>query len=769
MEQTTILQRKRKNSLNDPRILDLIALLALALAAFRLLAAVPGVYEIGLADEARYLFQGSHLLRDGLPSPQWSPLYAVWYFLVQTLLRISHGAQLYLTSFALLSALNPLAIYIYLRRLMVKPVIALPVSFLFLVSFSNLEIMPYPGKFALVLLLGFLILSTFGSERARWTSVILGLLLTSYVRPEYYTSFLLAVAILGLYALVAIKRRGRSEWRRWWPNAVLIALIALVLFAVVGNPLAGGRSLTAFRQHFALNYVNANEIDIDPWANFVALSTEAFGDADSIGASMLANPQMFLMHLLRNAPLYLKRLVQIALMPTMRPWLVSARSAQAVTILMAALAGVALLLAIGMNFVQARKRTWGCARWVPPAFCSRPNGPNTGRLAFVTLVVMATTTVSALLIYPRDHYLQLPAVLMTLLASVFVSNTLDLAASVRLPAVWRPAGLLAVAAACFVMTPNLSTGFLWAPVAKGEIRRDIFETVQLVQDMDITVPTTVLVPNRWGYSFNAYLDDHLAVLPPTEKTAGFEQFLTNRSLGVVIWPERVAADPLFKDDREFAAFMGDLGGYGFVAVPVPLSRGERTVLVRRDLLDPAYSAPVPSGAVPTQATATPTQAPAPTPQGDHNAQLAQAEKLAAAGQFEQAIVILRSLADTMPGDRGVQMALARTLAASGAGDEAIMQYRLINERWPDFPWAYVQQGQLLFNLGKTDEAIAALENAVQVAPDQADTHFVLGGIYKRTGRRDEAIVQFQLGLAIDPNRAAAIRDLDELMAAPSEP
>jgi hypothetical protein len=588
MEQTTFLDPQRKNSLNHSLILDLVALLALAVTAYRLLAAVPDRYEIGLADEARYLYQGIHLLRDGLPSPQWSPLYAVWYFLVESLLRISDRAQLYLLSFAVLSALNPLLIYIYLRRLLVKPVIALPVAFLFLVSFSNLEIIPYPGKFALLLLLSFLILSTFGSERVRWTLAILGLLLISYVRPEYYVSFLLAIASLGLCAVIRIWRHDRIGWRRWWPGALFIAVIIFGLFVVIGNPLAGGRSLTAFKQHFALNYVAINNIDIDPWMNFVALSNEAFGRADSIGQAMLANPQMFLAHFQRNAALYTKRLIEISLVPYMRPWLVPAQSAQIVTILVTSLAGVALFLALLMNLVQARRRTWACMRWVPPAFCDRPNVPDTSRLAFVTLVVMFTTTVSALLIYPRDHYLQLPAVLLTMLASVFVSNSLDLVVGSRLPLTWRYVSLLAVAIACFVVTPSLSTGFLWSPIKKGEPRRDIFETVQLVQSMGIDAPTTVLVPNRWGYSFNAYLDDHLAVLPPTEKTGGFAQFLTDRSLGLVIWPERVAVDPLFADDLEFASFTGDLSSYDFVAVPVPRSRGERTVLVRRDLLDPGY-------------------------------------------------------------------------------------------------------------------------------------------------------------------------------------
>jgi tetratricopeptide (TPR) repeat protein len=285
--------------------------------------------------------------------------------------------------------------------------------------------------------------------------------------------------------------------------------------------------------------------------------------------------------------------------------------------------------------------------------------------------------------------------------------------------------------------------------------------------MNIAVPATVLVPNRWGYSFNAYLDDYLAIVPPTEKTTGFEQFLTDKSLGIVIWPERVAADPLFTDDAEFASFIGNLANYSFITVPVPKSRGELTVLVRQDLLDPGYRTGIQSDAASTSAASAPS--PASNPQTDRNAQLAQAEVLAAAGQFDEATGILRSLVDAMPSDRNGQMALARALVASGANSEAITQYRLINERWPDFPWAYVQLGQLLFKLGETNEGIALLKKAVQVAPDQADTHFVLGGMYKRTGQREAAIAQFQRGLAIDPTRAAAQRDLEELMAAPKEP
>ena len=139
-----------------------IGIIVLVLAAVRLFGSTPYAMDLKLADEAKYLYDGVHLLELGRLDPQWSPLYAVWYFGLMKLLGIHDTVQLFYTSYILLSTLIPLAVFIYLSRLQVKPAIALIAALLVLLSISNLMVFPYPGKAAILALLVFLILSTLG-------------------------------------------------------------------------------------------------------------------------------------------------------------------------------------------------------------------------------------------------------------------------------------------------------------------------------------------------------------------------------------------------------------------------------------------------------------------------------------------------------------------------------------------------------------------------------------------------------------------------------
>ena len=140
--------------------IDLIGFAIIALIALKLMVWVDRAVDLTIADEARYLYQGVKLLEVGFPSPQWAPLYSIWYFLLNAVLPASGNIQLYYASFVLLSTAIPLMIYGYLRQVAVAPIVALLGALFFLVSYSNLNIRPYPAKFAQFWVLIFLLAST---------------------------------------------------------------------------------------------------------------------------------------------------------------------------------------------------------------------------------------------------------------------------------------------------------------------------------------------------------------------------------------------------------------------------------------------------------------------------------------------------------------------------------------------------------------------------------------------------------------------------------
>ena len=250
------------------------------------------------------------LLQVGFPSPQWAPLYSIWYFLLNAVLPAGGNIQLYYASFILLSTAIPLMIYGYLRRVAVTPIVALLGALFFLVSYSNLNIRPYPAKFAQFWVLIFLLASTFVPRRWHAMLLLIALLTLGFIRPEYALSFVLSVVLAVVIVLIKVWKQGLGALKGIWLQSLLVAGLAVTLVMVLGNPLAGGRNLVAFKQHVALNYTATSDGDTNPWGNEDVIAKQLFGDFTSIPQAARNNPQAFIRHLWINARTYPVNLAQ---------------------------------------------------------------------------------------------------------------------------------------------------------------------------------------------------------------------------------------------------------------------------------------------------------------------------------------------------------------------------------------------------------------------------------------------------------------------------
>ena len=188
------------------RSADLILTFFLAISSLKLVNLYENVVDLGLCGESSYLQNGVELIKRGLPSSQYSPLYSVWYFLLSRL--PVNNLQLYYLNYKALIFLTTILIYIYSRRLKVMPQVSAVVSFLYLISGIHL-VNYYVGYFALLVLLLFLIFTTFAESR-EWFYCVLGtgFLVVSFVKPEYFVAFSVNVSLWTVFYALFTESAG---------------------------------------------------------------------------------------------------------------------------------------------------------------------------------------------------------------------------------------------------------------------------------------------------------------------------------------------------------------------------------------------------------------------------------------------------------------------------------------------------------------------------------------------------------------------------------
>ena len=114
-----------------------------------------------------------------------------------------------------------------------------------------------------------------------------------FVRPELFLSWIIAVffsIIVGFKS--PIKNRLIDMLVGFCP----ITLLTLIF----GVPVTGGRSLVAFGQHYAVHYVKAHNLNVDPWNNWHQIFSIDFNGATGILSAAIINPAAFFNHIFNN-------------------------------------------------------------------------------------------------------------------------------------------------------------------------------------------------------------------------------------------------------------------------------------------------------------------------------------------------------------------------------------------------------------------------------------------------------------------------------------
>ncbi len=195
-------------------------------------------------------------------------------------------------------------------------------------------------------------------------------------------------------------------------------------------------------------------------------------------------------------------------------------------------------------------------------------------------VLVVTTTASALLVYPREHYL-LPLALLGLAA--LAATARDLALSARLHSIARGALIPTMAVLLVVLPTRHPSPPPWLSLFHSQEppppAYETLRTVEVLRGLGLRGHVNILEPD---HSRGVYAELDFTRVAQWDKTAPFWPFLHDRQVHVIILNRRLRGDPRFAEDPEFRAFdrgEGPLEDFERIAV----SGTDVAIMIRRSV------------------------------------------------------------------------------------------------------------------------------------------------------------------------------------------
>jgi len=355
-------------------------------------------------------------------------------------------------------------------------------------------------------------------------------LVCSYIRPEFYVSFLCGTAL----AMGWIWKERNTE-KRWWVSLGSFAVASLVLHLLFGNPLIGGddsRSAVAFQQHFIVNYSAWNhqpepstiESQLKLFHDVLGKDVETFGDA------VKKQPAWAFKHVFTNIThsltANLNNLVDTFYQTLLRGWYSRWR-----TIIVGL---VVLVFAAGIDYRRTFKKmkempidTWGLV---------------------ALLVLILPSLIATVLIYPRTHYLVFHLILIFWL----IAHAVRPVAFRTLPVLQNlPNGVIALGALLGFIGLRYSSYSQPVPTP-------IADNVRFIKKIQPTERLRVL-ERDWYRVFFARNSEWIHV---EEYTSGnFTDFVKSKNINFILMTQDMQA--YFAKDAGFQEFLKNHASLGF--------------------------------------------------------------------------------------------------------------------------------------------------------------------------------------------------------------
>jgi hypothetical protein len=515
--------------------IELFYVLVIVLVCVKVSYALPEVVDIQLYDETSYLSQGNRfhadfLFRDGF-------IYLAWYKLLSFFVKDT--ITLYYLNYIMLLCINPLLIYILLRKSGKQGFTGAVFSIFFLISTVNITANPFITRFALALILcTFILIFSVKNKRTKYFIALFGLCLLVYTRPEY----ILSLIVFSFAAVVYLVFRYIKSHKREFLYFLSLTLVLNVFILLEKNPVNPRRSVMAFGQHYGVHLYNRGKISIDPNTNWQKIMKKNFHTDQSIILAFLDNPKEMTNHVLANIRDIPYQAIQLFF-----PYNIKNKLLKKILLVTAG------MLLIFLMIISIKKK--GKERFL--------QGKNLDDDIFysLTLLIVIPLIVSVCLIYPREHYLLvLFAVILT-------------AAAISLPGI--PEGpksgwlMHLIVLFIFFLVPWQANGSY--RLFPGNITSIHNKTCTNVKKIRFTRNIKVKAPMVFlGYtgSIGPYLND-CQYVDKSEKKVSFNEFIQREKINIMIVDNGLLTDPRFISDNEFKDFISGIPGNNWLKIKIP--------------------------------------------------------------------------------------------------------------------------------------------------------------------------------------------------------
>ena len=518
---------------------DIFFLACIVIGAIKLTFGLENHLDIEMFDEVGYLVAGTSLLTEGLPDPEYGPLYTIWYFLLS--LIEPDAIKLYFFNYKVLTVLLPSFLYILLRSYGAATLTSFWASSFFLISYINLYITPKVSHFSFLILMVVLILANRTKTRLREFEVLaIGTFIVALARPEFFLSFVIFFTFAA-FSLI----RGAGGERRYGKEIVIfsVALLGtLSLLFIFGIPVAGdsNRRWIAFGSMFAYNYVNWTGSALDPWVNWHSIVRENFGDANTITGVIKANPLMFLKHVVYNLFIYVKNLVSVLF--AHYNIVIPSKSR-----LFTGIEALGLLTLIGGLIYRYRAKVKdNLAENIPRHLFT----------IIIYLILMLPTVLAVFLILPKYQYLVAQSGLIVVGAVILTTRLSSDNTTLK--------GALLSALVVLVLVPTVDSK-AWYYNTGGYSQENV-KTIRYIRGLELEREVRVLTATGL---YGAFIGKDFKTIPQYVKTVSFNRLLKERSINMVIVNDDMLNDLRYSEDPEWHAFIKVPEALGFSILNVP--------------------------------------------------------------------------------------------------------------------------------------------------------------------------------------------------------
>lgn len=486
--------------------------------------------DIFFADEANYMYRGIHFF-DLYIEPENGPVYSFWYFILSKF--ESNPINLYYFNWKITLILPAILFFITLRTYNINVFISTLFSLFLLYSTLNYTNWPRVSNFCISIILISIIVFKQSNNRFKrlfYCSCIA--LIASYIRPEFFLSFIFLV----IFLMINIFLEKMTKTVFLYLTSFAIFLVAIKIF--YGLPMFekdSSRSVIAFAQYFTLNKFIINGVwTEDPWSNWEKHFYPVFGNAKSIFEIVRNNPKSFFEQINYNFIVLLKK-IYFSVSDFLTPkWFFNLKIVLGVPFIM-------FLIIIIYNFNKIKLKI----NLVDLKIIFFESIPYIGFL--IPIII------SCIILFPREHYFYMFNILFVCVFIIIV-NFLVKNKNITISKLYFV--MLIFFSSFYILVLNIQPEHYYGQT-QNTPKKNTYEFI-----LKFKVKNEInILENEGGIS--VFLGDNYKWIPGWVKNEDFNTFLEKHGINFVWVTDLLLNDPRLKTDIYFQDFILNYKKYNF--------------------------------------------------------------------------------------------------------------------------------------------------------------------------------------------------------------